>query len=114
MLGFGRAFRAAGAGGVVASLWSLNDRATAEVTATFYRHLADGKSKPLALRRAQLEYLRRTDLPAYLKSPYYWAALTYYGDAGALPVSGISPAWWAGVMLFVPLGVLLWRWQRSG
>lgn len=93
VLGFGRAFRAAGAGGVVASLWSLNDRAAADITASFYEHLAAGQPKPLALHQAQMDYLRRDDLPGYLKSPYYWAPLIYYGDAEALPVQSNKYVW---------------------
>ena len=110
VLGLGRAFTAAGARGVVASLWSLNDRATAGVITTFYEELSGGTPKPDALHRAQLAYLDRTDIPAYLKSPYYWAGLTYYGDAGTLPSGGFS--WWmmgVGVLLLA-LGV--WWWRR--
>ena len=108
VLGLGRAFTAAGAKGVVASLWSLNDRATMEVVTSFYAHLAKGSSKPSALHAAQLEYLNRTDIPAYLKSPYYWAGLTYYGDAGKLP-SRSWPIWIWGILvaaLFMSLYVL--------
>lgn len=110
VLGLGRAFTAAGARGVVASLWSLNDRATAGVVTTFYEELAGGAPKPDALHRAQLAYLDRTDIPAYLKSPYYWAGLTYYGDAGTLP-AGNFPWWMAGVGVLL-LGLGIWWWRR--
>ena len=106
VLSLGRAFTAAGARGVVASLWSLNDRATADIVTGFYDQLANGKRKPLALHEAQLAYLNRTDLPGYLKSPYYWAGLTYYGDGGTLSAEGWG--WWplglvAGLLLAVGL-----------
>ncbi|MEM9930842.1 MAG: CHAT domain-containing protein, partial [Bacteroidota bacterium] len=98
VLGFGRAFTAAGAGGVVASLWSLNDRSTMEVLTSFYDKLAAGTTKPMALHEAQLAYLNRTDIPGYLKSPYYWAGLTYYGNAGTLPARRF-PVWVWGVLI---------------
>lgn len=114
VLGLGRAFRAAGAGGVVASLWSLNDRATADITARFYADLAAGQTKPRALHNAQLAYLGRTDLPAYLKSPYYWAGLTYYGAPTTLKPQSDATVWWlagaAGLLLL--LAGLLWRFRR--
>lgn len=111
VLGFGRAFRAAGASGVVASLWSLNDRATADITAGFYQNLAAGAPKQLALHQAQLDYLQRKDLPGYLKSPYYWAPLTYYGDTAALPAPSNKFAWAAiaGLLLLAVFGWLLVR-----
>ncbi|MEL7161027.1 MAG: CHAT domain-containing tetratricopeptide repeat protein, partial [Bacteroidota bacterium] len=100
VLGLGRAFTAAGARGVIASLWSLNDRATADVTADFYARLASGTPKPRALHEAQLNYLQRSDLPGYLKSPYYWAGLTYYGNAGTLPAGGgLSGLVWSGLLI---------------
>ncbi|MEM1357546.1 MAG: CHAT domain-containing protein, partial [Bacteroidota bacterium] len=106
VLSLGRAFTSAGAQGVVASLWSLNDRATADITSSFYQKLAKGHPKPLALHEAQLAYLDREDLPAYLKSPYYWAGLTYYGDAGTLTADSFLP-WWTWLLTIVGLFGLL-------
>jgi tetratricopeptide (TPR) repeat protein len=109
VLGLGRAFAAAGARGVVASLWSLNDRATAEVVTTFYGRLAAGATKPAALHEAQLAYLERTDLPSYLKSPYYWAGLTYYGDGGTVAAGRTSWWWLAGGVVLVLAVVVVYR-----
>lgn len=110
VLSLGRAFTAAGARGVVASLWSLNDRATVDIVTSFYDELAAGASKPLALHEAQLAYLNRKDLPGYLKSPYYWAGLTYYGDGAEMPAEGWG--WWPVVLgvgaLFLLAVGLLW------
>jgi CHAT domain-containing protein len=110
VLGMGRAFAAAGAQGVVASLWMLNDRAAADVNDRFYEQLARGVSKPVALHQAQLDYLNRTDMPAYLKSPYYWAGLTYYGDANPLPTS--PNLWWFVFPILIVLAAA-WRFLRS-
>jgi CHAT domain-containing protein len=109
VLGLGRAFTAAGAGGVVASLWSLNDRAAAEIVIGFYDQLAGGAPKPVALHQAQLAYLNREDMPAYLKSPYYWAGLTYYGDSKKLPAGGF-PGWAWALLLLTGLAFAVWRW----
>ncbi len=67
----------AGARRVMASLWSVADRATAELMRHFYRsHLADGDSPATALRRAQLTLAadRR------FQDPYFWAAFVLHGD----------------------------------
>jgi CHAT domain-containing protein len=58
--GLERAFHAAN---VVASLWKVNDAATAALMAKFYRELWVNKKPPIeALREAQLTIYRRPEL----------------------------------------------------
>lgn len=72
-----RGFMHAGALRVVASLWSVEDAATAAFMRSFYRALfAQGLPAAAALRTAQAE-LRAS---ARWASPYYWAAFTLHGD----------------------------------
>lgn len=70
-----RAFLAAGARGVVATLWPVDDYASAELFAVFHHHLARGLAPADALREAQLESLQ---LPA--PSPAIWAAVQIMGE----------------------------------
>ena len=76
------AFRAAGARSVVATLWQVDDRATAYVMDRFYHHLGQGTRKDVALQRAQLDYLDAHD--GALASPALWAAAVLYGDPSPL------------------------------
>ncbi len=72
-----RPFMYAGAPRIVASLWQVPDRATAELMTLFYRAiLRDHLSPAAALRHAQLT-LQRT--PRW-SSPYFWAGFTLQGD----------------------------------
>ena len=64
----------------IASLWSVNDQATAVLMTAFYQHLRAGASKAEALRRAQAE--TRAQYP----HPYYWAAFVLTGDPGTAAV----------------------------
>jgi CHAT domain-containing protein len=84
IIGLTRAFQLAGARSVVASLWQVEDRATAALMERFYRHLRRGEPKDLALRDAQLDLLRGrgglADLDA--AAPYFWASMQLYGDFG--------------------------------
>ena len=76
--GLAGAFLAAGAGGVVGSLWKVDDRHTHALMREFhraYRRTGDG---PGALRAAQLQLLRSRD-PA-LRSPAAWAGFRYAGQ----------------------------------
>jgi len=61
-----RAFIYAGAGGVVASLWSVSDRSTFELMKYFYGGLKT-KSPADALQEAQTKLMKK------YPSPYYWA-----------------------------------------
>ena len=78
----GVAFRA-GARSTLASLWQVDDRATALLMGAFYRELAQAKvTKAEALRRAQLTLLSgkfSDENPRYFR-PLYWAAYTLVGN----------------------------------
>ena len=66
----------AGAQRVVASLWQVDDLATATLMKAFYRGmLRDGLSPAAALRAAQLEIRGQKRWAA----PYYWAPFTLQG-----------------------------------
>jgi CHAT domain-containing protein len=69
------AFSQAGARAVVASLWEVNDRATAQFMVVFHRDLGQ-EGRVLALQRAQRTLLAN---PA-TKHPYYWAAFLLIGS----------------------------------
>jgi CHAT domain-containing protein len=67
----------AGARSTLASLWSVNDAATASFMIQFYQNLADNKvTKAEAVRRAQLSLLQN---PEY-SHPYFWAPFILVGN----------------------------------
>jgi CHAT domain-containing protein len=77
LIGLTRGFMYAGAGGVMASLWSIDDRATAELMGHFYGALLrEAKTPAAALREAQLR-MRRNQ---HWRSPYFWASFQLQGD----------------------------------
>jgi CHAT domain-containing protein len=77
LVGLTRGFLYAGAPRVVASLWKVDDRATAELMKLFYqRMLRDGLRPAAALRRAQIDMQK---LPRWA-APYYWAGFTLQGE----------------------------------
>jgi tetratricopeptide (TPR) repeat protein len=82
LLGLMRALLYAGAASLLLSLWTVEDRSTAELMGHVYRRLASGRSKRAALREAQLCLLNETSAP--YAHPYYWAPFFLVGDAGPL------------------------------
>ena len=77
LVGLTRGFMYAGSPRVLASLWNVDDRATAELMKLFYRGmLRDGLRPAAALRAAQISLSRQKGWEA----PYYWAAFTLQGE----------------------------------
>jgi len=77
LVGLTRGFMYAGAARVVVSLWSVNDKATADLMTKFYeKMLKQGQRPAAALRAAQVEMWKQKAW----QSPYYWAAFTMQGE----------------------------------
>jgi CHAT domain-containing protein len=103
VFGLQRAFHLAGCKNVVASLWQVDDEATAALMALFYHHLWREKTSPLeALRQAQLTLYRhpeRAPLLARARGPDFDRVARR--PAGERPPTGArAPArLWAGFVL---------------
>jgi hypothetical protein len=80
--GFAEAFIDAGAGAVVAALWSVKDTIAHEIATTFYKAVRDSPGVPFA------EILRRIRAKAYdpANGEDTYAAYCFYGDPNAIPV----------------------------
>ena len=78
LMGLTRGFLYAGARRVIASLWKVNDRATAELMRRFYQEMLSEKQLPpaAALRAAQVSMWRDQKW----RAPYYWAAFVLQGE----------------------------------
>ena len=77
LIGLTRGFMYAGARGVVASLWKVDDVATAELMKHFYAPMFHkGMAPGAALRDAQLALRSQKRW----ESPYYWAAFVIQGE----------------------------------
>lgn len=77
LIGLVRGFMYAGAPRVVASLWQVDDAATAELMKRFYRGVLQEKLPPAAaLRAAQTEIMKKK----HWQSPYYWGAFVLQGE----------------------------------
>jgi CHAT domain-containing protein/tetratricopeptide (TPR) repeat protein len=73
-----RGFMHAGTSKVVASLWKVDDEATAALMKRFYHNLLEKKMPPAAaLRQAKLEMM---DAREQWRAPYYWAGFVIQGD----------------------------------
>jgi len=76
IIGLPRGFLYAGAKSVIASLWKVDDAATAKLMTSLYRRVSGGESASSALRGAQVEMAHDQQW----SNPSYWAAFVLEGD----------------------------------
>src|SRR5947207_14874227 len=75
LLGLARGFLYAGTPSLVVSLWTVNDRSTAQLMRRFYMGLNSGLTKPHSLREAIIEVKK------HFPHPYYWAPFVLMGKS---------------------------------
>lgn len=72
--GLQRAFRAAGAGSIMTSLWKVDDQATRDFMISFYQEFIKTKNKTMAFTTAQ-----KATRDKY-QHPYFWGAFVMTGN----------------------------------
>jgi CHAT domain-containing protein/tetratricopeptide (TPR) repeat protein len=116
LLGVTRGFMYAGASGVVASLWQVDDEATAELMKVFYENMLQQGMRPSDALRAAQNSIRQQ--PKW-RAPYYWAGFTLQGEYRQTiepQARGLASVWIAlSVVGFfvVAAGVLWYGYRRS-
>jgi CHAT domain-containing protein len=77
LIGLTRGFMYAGSPRVLASLWQVNDVATAELMKLFYEGVLGKRLRPAdALRHAQIAMWRKPNTGP----PYFWSAFVLQGE----------------------------------
>jgi len=77
-----RPFLASGARAVVANLWTADDTFSLALMKAFYKELARGKTKAVALQQAKLTLIRQYGKAA---TPKFWSGFILFGE-GSEPV----------------------------
>ncbi len=108
VLSLAKGFFQAGARSVAATLWSVDDASNAALMRLFFQEIKNGSRKDEALRAAKLKFLATH--PHAEANPVYWAAVTAYGDMGALE-QGSWRYWW--VLVIGLVSGLLWWYLRK-
>jgi CHAT domain-containing protein/Tfp pilus assembly protein PilF len=100
-VGLNHAFMSAGSKTVIASLWKVDDRATAALMADFYHlMLRKGLSPSAALRSAKIKMARHERWGA----PYYWAGFILQGEyTNQIVLHKKSPRMFLLFLFFVPV-----------
>ena len=101
LVGLTRAFLYAGSKSVVASLWKVEDAATAELMRHFYEAMLKDGLPPAAALRSAKEAMRRQKR---WHQPYYWAGFFIQGEYRQRIQTGRG---WPTAYLIIPLTVFL-------
>jgi CHAT domain-containing protein len=113
VLGISSSFLGSGARTVVATLWSVDDRTTADLMRRYYNELSRGAGAAAALRAAQLAVREKRP------EPFYWAGFVVIGDGDVsvalAPRSAVAtvPALLIAVTVGLTVTWLVWR-RRPG
>lgn len=103
IMSLSRAFAFAGAKSIITTLWSVDDRSTAELIQDFYQELDAGKDKSEAMQQAKLTYLQTHD--HRFAHPFFWAGPVVIGDPSPIRLS--TPIWSWKHLLCILAGLLL-------
>jgi len=104
LVGLTHAFMSAGARGVVASLWKVDDRATAALMSEFYRAMLQDGLPPAAALRTAKEKIRGQKT---WSAPYYWAGFVLQGEYKD-PIAIRNHTWRSAMIFFaLALGFIL-------
>ena len=117
LIGLTRGFMHAGASSVVASLWKVDDEATAELMKNFYANMLQKGMAPAEALRAAQNTVRQN--PQW-QSPHFWAGFTLQGEfkeSIKLPAPTVAPARVQNAvgsgLLLALLGGIAWGfWRR--
>jgi CHAT domain-containing protein/tetratricopeptide (TPR) repeat protein len=115
LLSLTRGFMYAGASTVVASLWKVEDKATAELMKRFYENMLQKRMTPAAALREAQNSVRQE--PRW-RSPYYWAGFTLQGEyrqvikSTTADATVLSPKIIVAGSLFALLALAAWGYRR--
>ncbi|WP_442795006.1 CHAT domain-containing protein [Pelobium manganitolerans] len=114
VLSFSRGFVAAGAKGIISSLWNVNDQAGADLMLSYYQNLEKNGGTQGVMRQTKLAWLQTAHTNQMLLLPYYWDSLIYSG--ANLQVELHQPFPWLylvlGVLFLIGITALLYYQKR--
>ena len=107
------AFMAGGTPAVVAASWNVNDATAPLLMQQFYQQLTIQHNTATALQQAKLNWLKDPEVTEMHKLPYYWAALSFQGNTGAVILSSSRFSWyWLLLLLAIPAFLPIRKWIR--
>ncbi len=114
VLNIARGFAYAGCPSMVISLWKLDDKTSAKVMSSFYKHLSEAEPIDQALKQAKLDYL--ASAKEFKSHPSYWAAFLPVGETRPLAIKKPNVWRWVlgfGIVILI-VSLFLGSYRRRG
>lgn len=102
-----RSFSYAGAKSLIATQWSIDDKAAGQLMFSFFNSIKKGIPKDLALQQAKLDLIN-TSRAAH---PFFWAAFVAIGDMAPIETKN-SLFFYLWSLLLLPFGYLGYCWLK--
>ena len=107
LMSLARGFFHAGCQSVLAASWKVRKDPTDDILTGFYKYLAAGKPKDVALQQAKRDCFEQENWELH---PHFWAGLRLVGDTAAIHKANPS---WTWIMMGLPLlGLIIWLLSR--
>jgi CHAT domain-containing protein/tetratricopeptide (TPR) repeat protein len=111
LMSIARGFAYAGCPTIVMSLWKVEDRTSAKLMSSFYKHVVNDLPVNKALAEAKIDYLKNAD--ELTSHPSYWAAFIQVGNTN--PVKQQNSFWWWVISILLALGAIFYlAWKFTG
>ena len=101
---FNRGFAALGIPAAISNLWSVENESTYRITELFYKYLSKGLPTDVALQKAKLEFINKSDSKEK-KLPYFWAGAILTGKVDTFKSNHSLPWLEITIVLIMLLGV---------
>jgi len=89
IMSLARGFIYSGIPSIVMTLWTVEDQPSANLITSFYKNIADGIPKAVAMNKAKRDFLKQAGpLEAH---PYFWAGYVNIGDISPLSINARNP-----------------------
>lgn len=105
-LSLARGFFYSGASSIASTLWKINDASTTTLMDSFYKNLADGDTKDLALQKAKNLFLNNNRENG-LSHPYYWSGFIISGNTEPIVTNNYMVLLGLAVLLAAVAGFLV-------
>lgn len=105
VISLARSFMYSGVPSIVMTLWSIEDKSSANVMVDFYRFLNSEKPKDIALQEAKISYLNHADpLNAH---PFFWSGYVSIGDVSPIKLNNSKTPPKPLYLLYIAIAIIL-------
>lgn len=110
-ISFARSFYNMGAQSVLMTLWSVDDKATAEILEGFYNEIENNNLLDASLHKAKIGFIA-TASSDELANPYYWAGLQLSGKADPVNINESPWKQVTGIAVVILVGLMFYTTRK--